>query len=153
MVAVRFVLIFMLPIIIALLLHYGTFSLNAMAHQEAREWLNLALSADEETKKAAYGELAKGSKFRLHHWLHIISAGSILVVGLVSALVIPINSPPERTVNFMTALLCGFCFAKLFIAYSLIPWTEFGVWVAGALVCALIFTKLRRVHHTRTLVE
>lgn len=144
MTALRYVLIFLLPVAIAFLVHFGTAPLRFAAHQEATGWIDLALSADTGRRAEAYDSLISGERFNNSSVLDWVVAGSILLGCVISAILVPARSSMGTSARFLSTMAAGFVAAKTLIGFGWMDWIEFGAWLAGGLVCAVIIVALRR---------
>ena len=143
MIAFRYVLIFTLPIAIALVLYYATTSLRMDAHQNAWKWLDAALSTDADTRDAANKGLQSGEISPSLKLLNYISTASIILGAFMSALLVPVGSSVNRSVNLISAMVIGFCFTKMIVGFSYLGWVEFSLWLVIGFGGALVVTKLR----------
>ncbi|WP_092076796.1 hypothetical protein [Poseidonocella sedimentorum] len=136
---------FMLPIGLAAILHYGTSSLRADAHIEVRERINLTLSPDGEIRKEAFKRLTDDQHLRLVNRLDRLFAGAIIMGSMILAMAMPVGANSQRTVNLLTMMVCGFCAANLVIGFNYMKWSEFSVWLAVGFICAIAVFTVRTI--------
>lgn len=136
----RYLLVFAIPLLAALLLFYGSLPLRAEAIQMSHEFLSLALSSKEEDKEAAFSALEKGEQVKVIKMVEYLAILTILLARLFCALVIPPNLPSKRKLNLLTATVVGLCAANLAIGFGFLNWLDFGnaaaagFFLAGAVV-------------------
>lgn len=153
MTSLRYLAIFLLPVIIAVLLFYGTFSLREAEVQESRELFERLSAASAEERSAILLSMTRDNQVGLKDWLYWLFSGSIVLTGAVCGFFVPINSTDRRTVNMLTTLVCGFCFANIAIGFWRMRWNEFSVLLFASIICAVVVIASRRALRKRALVK
>ena len=143
--AVRYALVFVLPVCIAVLLHAVTYDLHLEVARDSAEWLTRALSDDEAVRAGAYAEIANGERTRATNWLTFLSAASIIVGAMLISFVVPSRATRGDGVNLLVGLACGFCAAKVLGGFSDLEWPAFGAWLIAGLICALASIQVRHL--------
>lgn len=145
MTLLRFVLIFTVPIIFALLLDVGTFPYRAAAHQEASELLYNMITADTEVRAAYIETVLAEDKIQLSRLLDWFFAGAIVVGAVIFTMIIPVTYSIKRTVDLLTTMVVGFCTAKIIFGFGGMDWPDFAIWMGLGLAGALTITAIRNV--------
>lgn len=133
---VRYLLIFVIPLLASLLLFYGSFPLRAEAHQFSNEWLSLALSSNDLDKGATFAALENDERVMTHKLIEYLAIFTILLASFVCALIIPPNLSSEQKLNLFTAMIIGLCAAKLVVGFGFLNWLDFGKAAAAGTIGA-----------------
>jgi len=135
-------MIFILPVILAVALHYGTVSFQIDAHQNATNLMNALLSTDPDTRALANKRLLDGEAGS-YSWLNKLFGASIILGAATLAMLIPVDASPNRAANLISTMAVGFCFAKVVVGFLFIGWGKFGALLAIGVVCALVVVSIR----------
>ncbi|WP_412555190.1 hypothetical protein [Shimia sp. MIT1388] len=146
MIAFRYLLVFILPTMLAVALEVATSSMRIEAFHEAVKIIDLTFSKDAEIKKQALESIGSDEGTKLSTKLDRFFAAAVPLGCMVLALAIPMQAKPERIIDFMTTLFCGFCVAFWLIGFYRMEWFEFGLClllgIALAAVTLLVRTRL-----------
>lgn len=147
---VRYLLVFVIPLLASLLLLYGSFPLRAEAHQISNEWLSFALSSNDLDKDAAFAALGNDERVMTHKLIEYLAIFTILLASFVCALIIPPNLSSERKLNLLTAMAIGFCAAKVVVGFGFLNWLDFGkAAAAGSILAGSVVWLRSAITHKR----
>ncbi|MGR3378649.1 hypothetical protein [Salipiger abyssi] len=141
---VRYVAIFMLPIVIAGLFHYAAIPLRLSAHEQATDLIGNALSPDAQSRSEAFDALAAGKGLGLGKWLDCLSVSVILLVGAVGGLMVSSAQAGAAILRLPSMLGLGFFAAHILFGFGYLGWLELIPWAAVALVLAGVVSWARR---------
>ena len=137
MIAIRYLSIFLMPLLAAVVLFYVTTPLRVEVLQNSAEFLHAisTLTVDE----LAQSLLQKSDTKLVEAFdrLRLLTIGTILATGGIAALFIREGDSDQRRLNLLTALVAGFAFAHLIIQFGFLKWLELGLWVIASLVVAV----------------
>lgn len=137
MIAIRYLSIFLMPLLAAVVLFYGTTPLRIEVLRTSAEFLDAisTLTVDE----LAQSLLQKSDTKLVEAFdrLHLLTIGTILATGGIAALFIREGDSDQRRLNLLATLVAGFAFAHLIIQFGFLKWLELGLWVIASLVVAV----------------
>lgn len=137
MIAIRYLSIFLMPLLAAVVLFYGTTPLRIEVLRNSAEFLDAisTLTVDE----LAQSLLQKSDTKLVEAFdrLRLLTIGTILATGAIAALFIREGDSDQRRLNLLIALVAGFAFAHLIIQFGFLKWLELGLWVIASLVVAV----------------
>ncbi|MCZ8081234.1 MAG: hypothetical protein O9289_14555 [Rhodobacteraceae bacterium] len=137
MIAIRYLSIFLMPLLAAVVLFYGTTPLRIGVLRNSAEFLDAisTLTVDE----LAQSLLQKSDTKLVEAFdrLRLLTIGTILATGGIAALFIREGDSDQRRLNLLATLVAGFAFAHLIIQFGFLKWLELGLWVIASLVVAV----------------
>jgi hypothetical protein len=145
MIAIRYLSIFLLPVLAALVLFYATTPLRIEVLRNSAEFLN-AISTLTVDELAQY--LLQKSETKVveaFNQLRLLAIGTILATGGITALFIREGDSDQRRLNLLTTLVAGFAFAHLIIQFGFLKWWEFSLWVIASLIVAAVILWVRAI--------
>tara|TARA_R110002033_G_scaffold166846_1_gene205692 strand:- start:700 stop:1161 length:462 start_codon:yes stop_codon:yes gene_type:complete len=136
---VRFLFVILIPLLAALLLFYGSFSLRTEANHISNEWLSLALSSNEQDRGAAFAAVDNEQHAKIFTRIEYLSVFTILLASFVCAMIIPTDLPSKPKLNLLATMVVGLGAAQLVIGFGYMNWLDFGkAAVVGSILSGLV---------------
>jgi hypothetical protein len=137
MIAIRYLSIFLMPLLAAVVLFYATTPLRIEVLRQSAEFLHdiSTLKVDELAQSLL--QQSDTNWVEAFNRLHLLTIGTILATGGIAATFIREGDSDQRRLNLLTTLVAGFAFAHLFIQFGFLKWWELGLWVIASLIVAV----------------
>jgi hypothetical protein len=142
--ALRYLLLFMLPMGSIWFLEYATFPLQEELRLQAGDWLNSALSQDPEVSRDAYRSVGSADFLKLSRRVDWLFRGGIFLGVVIFSLLIPRRAKSSTEANLLTVICAGFGIAKISGALHQLSWPELSGVLLTGLVAAILLMRVRK---------
>lgn len=138
----RYIFVFVLPVVTATVLFYASFGMRQEAHRASADVLVLVLSEEADAGLKLQKMIENGVP-PVFQRLRILAFGTMICAAGVASLAIPTEYSIKRQIDMMTAMVAGFCVAKEVIGFSFFNWLDFWKSMIPCLALAAFVVWLR----------
>ena len=138
----RYIFVFLLPVVAATVLFYASLEMRQEAHRASADFLILVLSEEADAGPKLHKMIENGVP-PVFQRLTILAIGTMICAAGVASLAIPTEYSIKRKIDMMTAMVAGFCVAKGVIGFSLFNWLDFWKAMIPCLALAAFVVWLR----------
>jgi hypothetical protein len=141
--ALRYLLLFLLPMSSIWLIEYATFPLQEELRLQARDWLNRALSSDPEVSRDAYRSVGSADFHELSWRVEWFFRGGIALSVVIFSFLIPRRSKSSTESNLLTVMCASFVIAKATGGLHQLSWPELSGVLLTGLMAAILLMRVR----------
>ncbi|WP_158970755.1 hypothetical protein [Chachezhania sediminis] len=139
MIAVRYFLVLLLPVLVAWGLWTLTWQIQVDLMQRSSGVIARFMSPDADIRAAAVPSLIEHNSSGARNMLGLAKAGAFLLVGATTAFLTPVSASATQVTNHVTAQIVGLAAAQFIIGFpSMFRWPEFWLWAAGSAALAVL---------------
>ena len=113
----RYALLFMLPVLLAVLLEYLTLPMQEHVRAQASDWINRAASPNPDVAATARAELPGHDMLGAISRLDWLFLGSVFSGVIAVSFLIPTRLIASKGINLLTAIILGFAAARFFFGF------------------------------------
>ena len=133
----RHLLLFFLPIVLAIGLHLATAPLRRELHRQSGVFLRDLFSDDPDLVRTTLENVGQGG-ISLSEGLDWGLRAAVVIAFTGFSLLIPKSASSQSAVNFLTTLCVGFGFAKLNGGFAELDWADLGLCLITGLCLAIV---------------